>query len=90
MSAMFIKIGGNTPTATDKVYEEMCDSIGIAPDYNDWWCEIYPDLACGVTLDQLVERFTQGEKADPTYATIARWLKKNYTAIKISPLPKRW
>lgn len=89
MSAIFIKIGGDTPTATGKVYEEMCNSLGITPHYDDWWCEIYPDLACGVTLDKLVERFTQGEKADPTYATITQWLKGHYT-IRPRQIPKRW
>ena len=88
-----IKHGEQKPSSLAQVDDDLCKFLGVTPDpdicYAHWFDIIGFAIACGRTLDQLIERYTQGDEADTTYATIARWLKDNYTA-EVYYQPKGW
>lgn len=87
------KRGEDRPSSPAQIDNDLCAALGVEPNpvnfYAYWWDIIGLSLACGETLDQLAEYYTQGDEADPTYATIAMWLKDNYTAEAYYQ-PKGW
>lgn len=81
-----IKNGENKPSTLEDIDNTLCAHLGVKPNpdwcYLSWWDHIGFPLACGRTLDQLVERFTNGDEYNQPYpemAKITRWIKDNYT-----------